>query len=230
MRLRSMFGTVVALATVASAFGAAPDPAGAASSGTKEAGSNYGQTTPAASSSPTQPQAVVPAGRTFHVRLQHAIRTSSAREGDRVTATLTDDVYAGDVLVAEAGSEVQGRLIYVANARETRDQAALEIKFDRLLPRGSSDVLTISASVISSEIQDRARRSERDADIAWTAGGALLGAVIGNQSSNRSRGRATGALIGGVTGLLISTQTGSNFTVREGTRMTLELNRPLYVY
>lgn len=226
----SVQGTASRAAAAATALALAagsvlgPDPAAAAKAGTAY---QEGQ---GEASAPASARAVLPAGRTFRVRLDHSIYTGRAREGDRVTAILVDDLYAGDEIVAEAGSEVRGRIVYVARAQETHDQAALELRFDRIIPADGSAEIPISAKVISQEIDDRARRAERDADIAWTVGGALLGTVIGNQSSNRSRGRATGAAIGAVTGLLISTQTGSNFTLREGTRLTLELNRSARVY
>jgi hypothetical protein len=68
------------------------------------------------------PVGTIPAGRQFRVRLDHNIRTRSAHEGDRVTAILSEAIYAGDALVAEAGDRVIGKIVYVASARETRDR------------------------------------------------------------------------------------------------------------
>jgi hypothetical protein len=180
---------------------------------------------------PVAVRAEVPAGTTFVVRTQTEVKTGRAREGDVVTAVLVEDLYAGDELVAEAGSTVHGRVTYVAPARTTRDKAALELAFHRLeTPDGG---VPISASVASAEIEDRAVQAERNADIAWTVGGAIVGAVIGNQADGgeraRRRGRTTGAIIGATTGLIISTQTGSDFTLRPGTRLTLRLNRSIAV-
>lgn len=170
---------------------------------------------------------VIPEGRTFSVRTQTSINTGRARVGDPFTAVLTEDLYAGDQLVAGAGSTVIGEVAYVARARETRDKAALELSFTEIRPGGRS--IPISASVASGEIEDRAQTAERNADIAWTVGGAIAGAVIGNQADGGSRarrsGRTTGALVGGATGLLISSQTGSDFTLRPGTHLVLRLNR-----
>lgn len=233
--IRSGFiGAVAALAVVAVLWGiskvmseeAPPTPASEqarTSAARKAAAVRAGE--------PAEFRATIPAGKTFVVRTVTEVKTGQAGEGDPVVVALVEDLYAGENLVAKAGSSVHGVVSYVAPAQTTRDKAALELAFHRL--ETEDGMVPISASVASGEIEDRAQTAERNADIAWTVGGAIVGAVIGNQADgdrrDRRNGRLTGAVVGAATGLIISTQTGSNFTLRPGTRLTLRLNRAIEV-
>jgi outer membrane lipoprotein SlyB len=60
------------------------------------------------------------------------------------------------------------------------------------------------------------------------AAGAAIGAVIG-ATAKGGKGAGWGAVIGGTTGFLIASGMGQELELQKGTKLELELSRPLYV-
>jgi len=80
----------------------------------------------------------------------------------------------------------------------------------------------------SREGEIEARTSKGKQEVQAAAAGAAIGAVIG-ASTKGGKGAAWGAVLGGAAGFLIASGMGQELELQKGTKLELELSRPLYV-
>ena len=76
------------------------------------------------------------------------------------------------------------------------------------------------------EIEARTSKGRRDVEAA--AAGAAIGAVVG-ATAKGGKGAGLGAALGGIAGFLISSGVGQELDLPKGTKLELQLGRPLYV-
>lgn len=176
--------------------------------------------TPAASA---KPRAIVPQGASFGAIVETHISSRTARKGDAVTATTTEDITTGGKVVVPAGTTVVGAVDDVRSAAETRSGAFMRIVFTRL---GEHKV---RMALVSPDLDARSERANNAADLGLVAGGAITGAVIGHQI-DRDKGKEVGAVVGGVTGLLTASNTGANVQLKANERAVIRLNEDLEIY
>lgn len=181
-----------------------------------------------------QAGAPVPAGTALMVKLETTLATFSNKAGDPFQARLTEPVVLDGKTVIPAGSMVEGRVTRVAEPRRITGKPTIGILPEALvLPTGERlflDATLVDTNIgggtdVNREGEFKGSGHDRHDQIetgGGTAGGMLIGGLIGGPP---------GILIGGVVG---AGSTGAHWlskhrsaTLPVGTKLTLELNRPL---
>ena len=181
-----------------------------------------------------QTSSPLPAGTALMVKLETTLATFSNKAGDPFRASLAQPVVLNGKTVIPAGAMIEGRVTRVTEPRRISGKPTIGILPETLvLPTGER--FFINATLVDTD-------AGRDTDVnregefkgsghdrrdqletgGGTAGGMLIGGLIGGPP---------GVLIGGVVG---AGSTGVHWlskhrsaTLRAGTELTLELNRPL---
>lgn len=192
---------------------------GACATGTKvAAGGDVAATTPTSGN-------YLPAGTTMNARFDQAISTSN-REGDAFSATVTDNVYATNGAIAiPAGAVVRGHVTGV-HSGNIADQNVIRLNFETLDMRGRT--YPFSGSVSNVSVKNGASSSTvRDATTGAVAG-AVLGAVLSGAELSKI---VTGGLLGAAAGTVISLGTGdaSHATIPAGSTVTIRSNEGVQV-
>ena len=160
----------------------------------------------------------VPEGATLPLVLETGISSATSRSGDRVVATLAEDVRVGEKVVVPAGSEVRGRVTAAVPSGRVKTRARLAFDFDTLVLEGREH--SIGTGPI-----DITAGSTRKKDAATIGVGAGAGAVVGAILDGK-KGAGIGALIGGAAGTgVMLTNTGKEVELGSGTRLTVRLTR-----
>jgi len=214
-------------AELASKSGSAskPRPAtGTASTGTASTGTASTSTASAAKPAPSGPrQYTVPAGTSLSVQLPATITTKNARVGDRIAGNLSSDLVVNGKVIAKAGALLQGSITeVVSGSNKIGGTPTLGLNFDNLTLADGSDTR------VSATIREVSAKSDTARDTAKIAGGAVIGAVIGNQTSSDS-GKVVGALIGAAAGTAAAKKTGTEVELPAGTVLGVTLNTPVTV-
>jgi hypothetical protein len=212
-----------ASAAAAAAEGA-PAPAAA---GGLDAAAGESEPAPPAAAEPEwrQPETpvTVPAGTSFEVELTKGLASNASSVGETFRASLVSDLRQDGAVAIPAGSEVLGVVTDAVAARRIGGKAKLTVKFtDLVLPTGSTVPLRVSF------LEEGKSKAGRDAATIGgsTAGGALLGRILGNGS----RGTILGALVGAAVGTAIAAETaGEEVVIPEGSVISLKLDEPLTV-
>lgn len=165
----------------------------------------------------------VPAGTQLSVEFTETLSTKTAKVGDPVRAKLTAPLVVDGRTVAPAGAAVRGSVTYVfSGSQEIGGTPKLAIRFDQLALAGGDSV-----SIEGDFTQAGKREAGRDA--AKIAGGALIGAVIGNQVDDGDKGKVIGGLLGGAAGAAIAKRTGGDLEIAAGTVAGFVLTRSIEV-
>lgn len=177
----------------------------------------------------------LPANQAFRLRMNQTVSSSTARTGDKFTATVITPVYASGVEVVPAGSTVEGRVNSVVAARSRSRQGQLSLSFDTLvLPDGTrkqlggelTDMLDEKGGEVDSESGVSGRSSD-NRNIGYVGGGGVGGAVIGGAIGG-GKGAAIGGLIGagaGVAGVML--QKGHNAVIKGGSEFGMVTTQPV---
>ena len=168
----------------------------------------------------------VPAGTALMVKLETTLATFSNKAGDPFQARLTEPVVLNGNTVIPAGAIVEGRVTRVAEPRRIAGKPTIAILPEALvLPTGERFFL--DATLVDTDAghdtdvnqEGEFKGSGHDRRDQIEAGGGTAGGML------------IGGLIGGVVG---AGSTGAHWlskhrsaTLRAGTELTLELNRPL---
>jgi hypothetical protein len=184
-------------------------------------------TTPSGSSpvsTPRVPQAmVVPAGTQLSVALVSALSTKTAVVGQTFDAGLASDVIIDGRRALNAGARVSGTVTdVVSGSRKIGGVPTLGLRFDNVTLEDGRTV-AISGKLVQTAKSDTAQ------DTAKIVGGTAVGAVIGHQIDDDSRGKIIGGILGGAAGALIARNTGSDIELPANTVLTIALDAPLEV-
>jgi hypothetical protein len=167
----------------------------------------------------------VPAGTAFEVEFTRGLASNASSVGETFRARVLSDLRVDGGIAVPAGSEVLGVVTEAVAARRIGGQAKLSVKFtDLVLPSGSTVPLHASF------LEQGPSRAGRDAATIGgsTAGGALLGRILG--SGSRGRGTIIGALVGAAVGTAIASKTaGEEVVIPEGSVVSLKLDEALEV-
>jgi hypothetical protein len=165
----------------------------------------------------------VPAGTSFEVEFTKGLASNASSVGESFRARLVADLRLDGAVAIPAGSEVLGVVTDAVGAGRIGGKARLTVKFtDLVLPSGTT--LPVHASFL----EEGKSRVGRDAATIGgsTAGGALLGRILGNSG----RGTILGALVGAAVGTAIASKTaGEEVVIPEGSVISLKLDQPLAV-
>ncbi len=168
-------------------------------------------------------QYTVPSGTSLSVQLPAAISTKTAKVGERVSANLTSDLVVDGKVVAKAGALLQGSVSEViSGSQKIGGTPTLGLTFDNLTLADGSDAR------VSGSITQVAAKSDTGRDAAKIAGGAVVGAIIGNQVSSKN-GKIVGALLGAAAGTAAAKKTGTEVELPAGTVLGFTLTSPVNV-
>jgi len=181
--------------------------------------------------------ATVPNGTRFLVRLADEISTRKAKINKKFKAHTLEPLQTASGTVLPPGAEIRGHVSRIEPAGIT-GHARLWLTFDEIkTPAGKMPLVADVVSVPgdhsvkpgeSKEGEIEARTSKGRRDIEAAAAGAAIGAVAG-AAAKGGKGAGLGAAIGGATGFLISSGMGQELDLPKGTKLELELARPLYI-
>jgi hypothetical protein len=181
--------------------------------------------------------AVVTSGTRFLVKLDDKLSTRKDKVGKKFDLKTLEPLIAANGAVIPPGAKIRGHVSRIEPAGFT-GRARLWLSFDEISTREGK--LPIVAHVLSvpeehsvkagesKEGEIEARTSKGKQEVEAAAAGAAIGAVIG-ASSKGGKGAGLGAAIGGATGFLIASGMGMELELQKGTKLELELSRPLYV-
>jgi len=165
----------------------------------------------------------VPAGTSIEVQLPATITTKTAKVGDRISASLTQDLVVDGKVVARAGNLLQGSVNEViSGSKKIGGTPTLGLTFDNLTLADGSD------ATVNGTVTQVAAKSDKGRDAAKIAGGAVAGAVIGHQVDG-DKGKIIGGLLGAAAGTLAAKKTGTEVELPAGTVIGFTLNSPVNV-
>jgi len=156
----------------------------------------------------------LPEGTSIQVRLSHALSSRTARQEDRVDATVADPVRGEGVLALPAGTSMRGVVRAVEAAERPSKAGRIEILFDSLY----LDDTRVAMRGRVAEIQESDERGKK-AGIGAVVGG-ILGGLLGGKG-----GAIAGILVGGG-GAVVATK-GEDVELPSGTILTVRLEKDL---
>jgi hypothetical protein len=179
----------------------------------------------------------VPAGTRFLVGLLDDLNTKTAKPHQQFTVKTLESLDTPDGRAIPAGTVIRGHVSRVEPGSST-GRARIWLSFDEIETRAGwkplvADVTEVPGehSVKSGEIKEgeiQARTSAGDRDLQAAAAGAALGAAAGAAAKN-GKAAAIGAATGALTAFLVSSGLGQELELAKGTKLELELERPLYL-
>ena len=177
----------------------------------------------AAKTTPPAPRPiVVPAGTTLSVALTTPLSTKTARKGDRFQGQLSSPVVIDGKTAVPAGAMVEGYIVSkVSGSKEIGATPSLSLTFDKLVPSPDYS-LAISGQLVQTG------KSEAGADTAKIAGGAIAGAIIGNQV-NSGKGSIIGGVLGAAAGTAAAKNTGAELELPAGTVIGFALDSAIEI-
>ncbi|MGA8071971.1 MAG: hypothetical protein WB995_00765 [Candidatus Acidiferrales bacterium] len=179
----------------------------------------------------------VPAGTRFLVGLLDELNTKTAKPHQQFTVKTLESLDTPDGHAIPAGTVIRGHVSRVEPGSST-GRARIWLSFDEIETRAGwkplvADVTEVPGehAVKSGEIKEgeiQARTSASDRDLQAAAAGAALGAAAGAAAKN-GKAAAIGAATGALTAFLVSSGLGQELELAKGTKLELELQRPLYL-
>ncbi len=164
----------------------------------------------------------LPAGTTLNARLNQSLGTTSSREGDRFTATVSDPVVATNGATAvSAGAILYGHVTGLHSATLPTDQSVIRLDFDSLSFNGRS--YPFDASISNVTVRNEATNPTTNSTVRGAVTGAAAGAVLGAIISGGDLSKIiSGGLLGAAAGTVISLGTGGTQSViPSGSTMTV---------
>ena len=194
---------------------------------------------------PNPPGSVTPIGRLVHfdtntvipVRLETKLTSSTARVGDRFTASVDPPNGMPDYMGMPAGTKIEGR-VHTARAKDGETPGVLGLEFDRIrLPDGRTAPLDGALIGLDSKyveesngriVAKTAGKNDNLTYVGYGAGAGVLLSILGKGDL------LTNALIGGALGFLFGEiqkdrNKSQNVTLDAGTKFGVRLERDLDV-
>ncbi len=179
---------------------------------------------------PMAAQSEIPAGTRFLVELRDNLEARKVRPGKKFQARTLEALYGSDGRWIEAGAKLKGRVASVDGNR-------ILLRFEQLDTRRGwvPIVATVTGVVGEKHVKKTASdegeiRGSSDRGRNAAIGGAVgagVGAAIG-ATQGGGRGAAIGAIVGGGTGAVLGAASGRReLRLREGTRIEVQLDRPV---
>lgn len=179
---------------------------------------------PAARPAAREPSTVIlKEGTVLNVRLGEGLSTDRNRSGDEFTATLDQALIVDNLVVAERGARLEGRVIDSQLAGRVKGLSHLSIELTRL---HTSDGQRINIRT-AAHSQDGQESKKEDA--AKVGAGAAIGAIIGAIAGG-GKGAAIGAGVGGAAGGgTVAATRGKAVVLPVETRLTFRLQEPVTI-
>lgn len=179
-----------------------------------------GDVTPQPTATPSTSSSL-PVGTTMQVRLDNELGTESSKVGDTFTATVINDVRAGDGSIAVAsGSTVRGSVTAVDDSDDATDAAVIKLSFNELSMNGRNYPFEARIEATDLKQQGDTRQETIQKAGIGAAAGAVLGAVLGDADMKNI---LVGAAVGAAAGTAISLGAGDvEGTLPVGTVLTIQ--------
>jgi hypothetical protein len=181
--------------------------------------------------------ATVPNGTRFLVRLKDELRTDKIQLNKKFKAETLEPISTPDGNILPPGAEIRGHVSRIEPAGLT-GRARLWLTFAEIrTPSGKRPLVADVVSVPgdhsvrpgeSKEGEIESRTSKGRPEIEAAAAGAAMGAAVG-AATKGGKGAAVGAAAGAAAGFLVSSGIGRELDLPKGTKLELELIRPLYL-
>jgi hypothetical protein len=191
--------------------------------------------TPQSSAQDAEPPGEVPSGTRFLVGLKKGLNTKSARAGDHFATRTLEPLVAPDGTLVPVGSELRGHVSRVEAGGAT-GRARIWLSFDDIdTPMGAQPIVAEVTQVPGEHSVKPGENKEGEIEARTSAGqremeAALAGAALGVSAAaakGGSKGAAIGAATGALAGFLTASGIGQELDLMEGTKLELELLRPL---
>jgi hypothetical protein len=169
-------------------------------------------------------------GTRFLVQLDDTLEAKKVRRGKEFDARTLEDLQASDGRIIRAGARLKGEVTYAENDKVMLRFSQIDTK------RGTVPLIASVVRIVDEEnvrdkpgdegeVEASGNRGRNSAIGAVLGGG--LGAAIG-AAKGGGKGAAIGAGTGAAAGALIGVATGGkDLILYEGTRLELQLDRPL---
>ncbi|MCE2928806.1 MAG: TrbI/VirB10 family protein [Candidatus Caenarcaniphilales bacterium] len=171
----------------------------------------------------------VPAGTPVPVTLNQALGSEFSQVGQTFTASLGSPLYAGNAMMAPAGSTVEGTIVSVESAGRTGKPGSMDIRLTTVItPDGRR--IPLSASVdqnVFSLSADGGRVSNFAKGAAVGAGAGALSGLVGAAIGGGRLGKTTaiGTGIGAGVGVLgAAFKKGQDLIIQQGTQVPFKLD------
>lgn len=172
-------------------------------------------------------EVTVPAGTVLTVEFDQTLSSARSAAGEGFSARVVDPVSVDGVKVIEPGATVAGKVISAVPSKRIGGRAKLNLEFTSLeLPSGGE------APIDASFYAQAKSQTKKDATTIGgaTAGGALLGRIIGHNDGKEADGTAIGAVVGAAVGTgIAASNRGQEVTIPAGTTMQIRLDSPVTV-
>ena len=173
-----------------------------------------------AASTPATKDVTVPAGTTLLVRMIDSVDSATNHVGDTFHASLEENLYAGDTLVAPKGADVYGRIAEAKSAGKIAGKSDLHLELTGISINGKLQPIVTGEY----EVQGKSRGKQSAERIG---GGAALGAIIGAIAGG-GKGAAIGAGVGAGAGTAVQVIThGEQVKVPSETLLSFRLQAPV---
>jgi hypothetical protein len=165
----------------------------------------------------------VPAGTMLSMSLDTDLSSKTAKVGDAVEATVSNDVLVDGRTAIASGTKVAGSVIKVVSGSDKiGGTPTLAVSFDRIEMPGGKDV-PISGEITQQGKSDTARDSVK------IVGGTAAGAIIGDKIIKGKKGKFIGGLLGGAVGAVAAQKTGTEVQMAQGTALSVVLGSPVEI-
>jgi type IV secretory pathway VirB10-like protein len=165
----------------------------------------------------------IPAGTSVSVRMNSTINSEKNIAGDSFTATLESPLVIDDIVLAERGAKVDGKVVEVDRSGRVKGTARLTLALTRIqLSDGQNVELKTDAW---ERVAEKSTKSDAAKVGIMTGIGAAIGAIAGG-----GKGAAVGAASGGATGtgVVLATR-GKAAQIDVETKIPFRLSTPLTV-
>ncbi len=181
---------------------------------------------------------VVPAGTSVNITTTAILSSSTASLGQAVNAVLANNFYYNNILVAPAGSTLQGNVTLAKKGNHAGINGQLQVRFTQIVtPYGN--IIPISAMIkttdgtgilVAGTAKDSAKGYAKDLGVG--AGAGALAGLVGGAISGGSvgQGAAIGTAIGGGIGLAKSLWTkGTDVEIPANSTIEITIDQPITV-
>lgn len=176
---------------------------------------------PVAEPAPSQPPAVtpapapapapfkgLPAGATFAMTTKSAVCTTNL-PGDKITATITEDVVGEHGAVIPAGTTVVLEVASVTPG-DKPENATMTLRIRSVIVHDS--VIAVPSDIaINTPLERHAQPRDKGADKKKVIGGAIAGAIVGQIMGKDTKSTITGAVVGAGAGAVAAAATGPKY-------------------
>ncbi|MBP2647851.1 MAG: transport-associated protein [Gemmatimonadetes bacterium] len=170
---------------------------------TERPGASGKSTDKPAATAPAAPKSfALAAGTRIDAALTDTISSRHGRAGNAFTARVVEDVRtSGGSVAIPAGSTVQGTIVEVSPAPNTRSTGTLTLAVTTVTVRGRA--YDLDASIDSLNTVSKGRGVE-GVDVARVGAGAAAGAILGQVIGGNAKGAVIGGVAGGAAGAAVS--------------------------